>query len=110
VTLNLDARGVLSVTDVGRGMAPEEIGQIGAFQQFDRKKHEQQGLGLGLILVKKLAAKSGAEFSIESPACDTTGTRVKVAFRLANAPSGPLPGVAAANDGSSTSRPASRAS
>jgi two-component system, sensor histidine kinase and response regulator len=94
ITVNLTAQGVLVVTDVGRGMTPEEIGQIGAFQQFDRKKHEQQGLGLGLILVKKLTAKSGAEFFIESPAFDTTGTRVKVAFCLANAPSGPMPQVA----------------
>jgi DNA-binding response OmpR family regulator/anti-sigma regulatory factor (Ser/Thr protein kinase) len=94
VTVNLTAQGVLTVTDVGRGMTPEEIGQIGAFQQFDRKTHEKQGLGLGLILVKKLAAKCGAEFSIESPACETTGTRVKVAFRPAGAPSGPLPEVA----------------
>ena len=95
MTVNLDtAQGMLTVTDVGRGMAPEEIGQIGAFQQFDRKTHEKQGLGLGLILVKKLAAKCGAEFSIESPACNASGTRVKVAFRLASAPSGSMPEVA----------------
>jgi two-component system sensor histidine kinase/response regulator len=109
ITVILDAKGVLSVTDMGRGMAPEEIGQIGAFQQFDRKTHEKQGLGLGFILVKKLAAKSGAEFSIESPAGNTMGTRVKVAFRLANAPSGPLPEVTATNDGSPAARSTSRA-
>jgi DNA-binding response OmpR family regulator len=81
IVVNFDAEGVLTVTDSGRGMTPEEIGQIGAFQKFDRKSREQQGLGLGLLLVKKLAAKNGAEFSIESPARDSGGTRVRVAFR-----------------------------
>jgi two-component system, sensor histidine kinase and response regulator len=83
VAVELDAKGILTVTDAGRGMAPEEIAQIGAFQQFDRKTHEQQGLGLGLILVKKLVARCGAEFSIESPVENTLGTRVQVAFHLA---------------------------
>ncbi len=105
ITVNLTTQGVLTVTDVGRGMTPDEIGQIGAFQQFDRKTHEKQGLGLGLILVKKLAEKCGAEFSIESPACETTGTRVKISFRLAGAPSGPLPEVPSTrNDVPSASR------
>ena len=62
-------------------MAPEEIKQIGAFRQFDRKKQEQQGLGLGLILVQKLATRSGAELSIESAL--GKGTQVKVAFQTA---------------------------
>ena len=70
--------GVLTVTDLGRGMSPEEIEQIGAFQQFDRKKHEQQGLGLGLMLVQRLAVKCGAKLTIESEL--TKGTRVKIAF------------------------------
>jgi two-component system, sensor histidine kinase and response regulator len=68
----------LSVRDSGRGMTNEQIGQIGAFHQFERKKHEQQGLGLGLALVKKLAARHGADFSIESTA--TNGSMVTVAF------------------------------
>jgi len=72
--------GVLSVTDAGRGMAPEEIAQVGSFQQFDRKKREQQGLGLGLALVQKLAAKCGGTFLIESVPAE--GTTVKVAFKL----------------------------
>jgi len=72
--------GALKVTDLGRGMTPEEIAQIGSFQQFDRKKHEQQGLGLGLALVQKLADRCGAVMSIQSEL--TKGTTVKVAFRL----------------------------
>jgi two-component system, sensor histidine kinase and response regulator len=75
------ADGVLTVADKGRGMAPEEIGQIGAFQQFDRKKQEQQGLGLGLVLVQKIAARSGGKFSVSSKPGE--GTTVQFAFPLA---------------------------
>lgn len=79
IKINFDATGVLTITDSGRGMTPEEIEQIGIFQQFDRKKHAQQGLGLGLVLVQKLAAKCGAKFSIQSHISE--GTEVKVAFQ-----------------------------
>jgi signal transduction histidine kinase len=81
VEIVVTADGQLNVTDQGRGMAPAEIGQIGAFQQFDRKKQEQQGLGLGLVLVQKLAALSQAKFSISSET--GKGTQVQVAFPLA---------------------------
>ena len=60
-------------------MTAAEIEQIGAFQQFDRHKNAQQGLGLGLILVQKLAVRNGARFAIESePSQKTT---VIVAFK-----------------------------
>ncbi len=61
-------------------MTAEEIGQIGAFQQFDRKKQEQQGLGLGLVLVQKLAVRRAAKFSVTSKPGE--GTTVQVAFPL----------------------------
>ena len=80
VEINLTADGILSVTDKGRGMTAEEISQIGAFQQFDRKKQEQQGLGLGLVLVQKLAALSGAHILITSKPGE--GTTVQIAFPL----------------------------
>jgi two-component system sensor histidine kinase/response regulator len=81
VTVHVDEQGTLTVTDSGRGMPPDEIEAIGAFQQFDRKKHEQQGLGLGLLLVKKLAVRNGASFVIESPAGSGWGTRIRIGFR-----------------------------
>jgi signal transduction histidine kinase len=80
VEIILGADGVLVVADKGRGMSKEQISQIGAFRQFDRKKQEQQGLGLGLVLVQKLAAQSAAFFSITSQPGE--GTRVQVAFPL----------------------------
>lgn len=82
IDIRLTREGILTVTDKGRGMPAEEIEQIGAFQQMDRKKHQQQGLGLGLVLVQKLAAACGAKFSIESALGQ--GTTVQVAFKLAS--------------------------
>jgi signal transduction histidine kinase len=78
VEVRFSPDGVLSVTDAGRGLTPEEIKQIGLFQQFDRKKQEQQGLGLGLALVQKLAARRAARFSMESQ--PSVGTTVHVAL------------------------------
>jgi signal transduction histidine kinase len=59
-------------------MTPEQINQIGAFQQFDRKRYEQQGLGLGLLLVQKLTYLHGAKLDISSE--PGSGTRVQIAF------------------------------
>ncbi|MEG4352274.1 hybrid sensor histidine kinase/response regulator [Microcoleus sp. LAD1_D3] len=56
----------LSVHDSGRGMTEEQIAKIGAFMQFDRKTYEQQGIGIGLKIVKKIVELAGGEFSITS--------------------------------------------
>ncbi|MCE0523010.1 MAG: hybrid sensor histidine kinase/response regulator [Methylacidiphilales bacterium] len=81
IHVELSADGRLTVTDQGRGMTPEKISHIGAFHQFDRQKHEQQGLGLGLVLVQKLAAKCQTELSLGSQ--PGQGTQAQVAFSLA---------------------------
>jgi two-component system, sensor histidine kinase and response regulator len=78
VSVEFGEDGRLTVTDKGRGMTPEEIGRIGAFRQFERKKYEQQGLGLGLLLVQNLCAKCGAAFSMLSQ--PGQGTQVQIAF------------------------------
>jgi len=72
--------GTVVVTDQGRGMTPDQINQIGAFQQFDRNRYEQQGLGLGLLLVQKLTHLHGAKLDIISE--PGIGTRVQIAFPL----------------------------
>src|SRR6516164_9743569 len=43
---------VLTVSDQGSGFSTEQITRIGAYMQFDRRMHEQQGLGLGLTIAK----------------------------------------------------------
>jgi two-component system, sensor histidine kinase and response regulator len=75
----------ISVTDHGRGLSTEHISKIGAYMQFDRKLHEQQGLGLGLVIAKRLTELHGGTLAIESePGAATT---VTVRLPTANAPS-----------------------
>jgi len=69
---------VFSVTDRGRGMAPATIARVGAFMQFDRKTHEQQGLGLGLTIARRLTELHGGKLVIESE----LGRGTKVTVRL----------------------------
>jgi signal transduction histidine kinase len=57
---------VLTIVDHGRGMTEEQIREIGAYQQFDRRVYEQQGTGLGLSVAKKLAEVHGGSLTLES--------------------------------------------
>lgn len=45
----------LSVHNQGNGMTSEQIARIGTFVQFDRETYSQQGVGIGLQLVKMIA-------------------------------------------------------
>src|ERR1051325_1511544 len=67
---------VLTVSDRGRGLSPEHVAKIGAYMQFDRKMHEQQGLGLGLTICKRLTELHGGTLTIQSE--PGTGTTVTV--------------------------------
>ena len=73
---------VLEVVDEGRGVRQESLGNIGAFIQFDRDKHEQQGLGLGLTITRRLAELHGGLLNIESNPAE--GMCVKVYLPLAD--------------------------
>ena len=68
----------LTVSDTGRGFATEHINKVGAYMQFDRKLHEQQGLGLGLTIVRRLSEIHGGTLSIQSE--KGSGTVVSVKF------------------------------
>jgi len=56
----------LTIEDHGRGMTAEQIGDIGAYLQFERRRHEQQGQGLGLIIARWIAELHGGKLDIES--------------------------------------------
>jgi two-component system sensor histidine kinase/response regulator len=57
---------ILSITDHGVGMTPQQIANIGPYSQFDRKVYEQQGMGLGLIIAKTLTEIHEGIFEISS--------------------------------------------
>jgi len=73
-----DTSVMITVSDNGRGMSREQIVSIGAYMQFNRKIHEQQGSGLGLIIAKKITELHRGDFNIQSSAQD--GTRVNLIF------------------------------
>jgi signal transduction histidine kinase len=56
----------LSISDQGHGFSTEQISRVGAYMQFDRTMQEQQGLGLGLVIAKRLVALHGGTLSIVS--------------------------------------------
>jgi signal transduction histidine kinase len=69
---------IFSVSDQGRGFTPEQIARVGAYMQFDRKLHEQQGQGLGLTIAKRLVELHGGKLSIVSD--KVSGTVVSARF------------------------------
>jgi two-component system sensor histidine kinase/response regulator len=68
------------VRDEGRGISEENLRKIGAFMQFDRNRFEQQGLGLGLIITKKLTETHDGVFEINSE--EGKFTEVRISFLL----------------------------
>jgi signal transduction histidine kinase len=71
----------LTVSDLGCGMNAEEISHIGAFMQFGRRTLEQQGLGLGLTIARRLAGLYRGEVQVHSEVGQ--GTRVVVRLPVA---------------------------
>jgi signal transduction histidine kinase len=70
--LSNDTSVMFSISDNGRGMTAEQVSSIGAYMQFDRKIHEQQGSGLGLIIAKKITEIHGGQFKVESVLNEST--------------------------------------
>lgn len=56
----------IKIKDYGRGMTVEEINSIEPFIQHRRKRFEQPGIGLGLVVINKLIAFYNGEMKIDS--------------------------------------------
>ena len=65
-----------SISDRGKGMSPEQISQVGAYRQFERKLYEQQGSGLGLAIAQRLVQLHNGQLTIDSS--PNAGTTVQV--------------------------------
>jgi two-component system, sensor histidine kinase and response regulator len=72
---------IIDVIDSGRGFRLDSLDDIGPFKQYNRKKFEQQGLGIGLYLVKRLAEFNEGQVKIAS--MEGEGTQVTVELTLA---------------------------
>lgn len=71
----------ITIDDQGRGMTSDQIRRTGAYMQFERRLHEQQGTGLGLALASRLTELAGGNLIIHST--KNEGTRVVVELPLA---------------------------
>lgn len=68
------------ISDTGRGISAEDLEKIGAYIQFDRETHEQQGMGLGLAIARRIAEAYKGTLTIESEV--GKGTTVTLKFPI----------------------------
>jgi two-component system, sensor histidine kinase and response regulator len=75
---------VVTVSDHGRGMSEADSDRIGAYMQFERRLYEQQGLGVGLAIARRLTELGGGAMHIRSEV--GVGTTVRIELPRAGAP------------------------
>ena len=78
---------VLAISDTGVGIGPEDLKRLGRpFEQVEGEHvRSQEGTGLGLALVKALAALHGGEVTIGSTLGEGTTVAVVLPFAAVNA-------------------------
>jgi two-component system, sensor histidine kinase and response regulator len=76
----------ISVQDWGVGISADQIERLfEKFGQLNRKQMEQQGTGLGLVIVKALSECMGGQVTIESTQDEPSGTTVTIRLPIAEA-------------------------
>jgi signal transduction histidine kinase len=68
------------VVDLGRGMTPKQQRQLDSTLQKDPKALENQGVGVGLTLVRKLVQVLNGEIRLESEV--GRGTTIHIALPI----------------------------
>lgn len=71
---------IIDLADEGIGLEDYQIENIAALNQFNREKNEQQGVGLGLIIAKKMIELHGGSLKISKP--ETKGTKITLCFPI----------------------------
>lgn len=70
----------ITIRDEGHGMSADQMKLLGAYVQFDRAFYEQQGVGLGFVIAKRLTELHGGKIKMESKV--DTGTVIQLEFPL----------------------------
>jgi len=70
----------LYIADNGRGMSEQQIEAMGGYMQFGRAEYEQQGIGMGFMVAKRLAELHRGKLSIRSEV--NQGTIIGIRFPL----------------------------
>jgi signal transduction histidine kinase len=68
------------ISDLGRGMTMEQISLLGAYMQFGRDLYEQQGIGLGFAVAKRIIELHEGAVKVESQV--ECGTTISIRFSL----------------------------
>lgn len=71
---------ILTISDEGIGMSQANIDKIGAYSQFNKEYNKQEGLGLGLVIVKRILEIFNGQMTINSN--PGVGTVLKVFLPL----------------------------
>ena len=71
---------VISIIDEGIGMSDAQISNIGAFMQFNKDVYNQEGIGLGITIAKRILRLFDGSFSINSK--QGMGTIVKIVLNV----------------------------
>jgi signal transduction histidine kinase len=66
--------------DRGRGMKPDQIANIEAYNQFERETYAHEGLGLGVVITQRLTTIYGGSFRIDSRPGEGTSVTVCIPY------------------------------